>query len=102
MEATMKSWVNRNNELYIRVKDIVNKYDPINLLKCGAPEDEYEPEVIDILNRCHFLRKEIILEEVEQIFIHWFTLPLYNEKTLKKMCNELFETFNKNLEEQAL
>jgi len=41
--------------LFLEVREIINKSDPIGLLKQGAPDDEYEKEVQEIiagLNKC--------------------------------------------------
>lgn len=38
-----------------RVREIVNRHDPIGLMACGCPEDEYDPEVtriVPLLDRC--------------------------------------------------
>ena len=35
--------------LFLKVKDIINKSDPIGLLGQGAPDDEYEKEIQEII-----------------------------------------------------
>lgn len=34
---------------FARVREIVNRHDPIGLMACGCPEDEYDPEVVRIV-----------------------------------------------------
>ncbi|WP_211656067.1 hypothetical protein [Planococcus alpniumensis] len=34
---------------YIFVKSIIDEWDPIGLLDLGCPEDEYNPEIKDIV-----------------------------------------------------
>jgi hypothetical protein len=54
----MKSWVNHNNELYAKVKDIVLKHDNFGYIESGTMEEYYEPVIIDTLNRCMYLNKK--------------------------------------------
>lgn len=42
--------------LFIKIKEIINEFDPINLLKQGMPGDEYEGEIQSIvggLSKCN-------------------------------------------------
>ena len=51
-----------------QVRAIVNAVDPIGLIAMGAPEDEYDPEVADLVR----LRGHVRADEVVQVFVRWF------------------------------
>jgi hypothetical protein len=36
---------------FLAVRTVVNREDPVGLLDAGAPEDEYDPEVGDLIKR---------------------------------------------------
>jgi len=61
---------NGSNIDYIR--DIVNKYDPIGLLAGGAPEDEYEQEVVRIANILRYSEDDLT-EKIYQVFAKQFS-----------------------------
>ena len=95
-----QDWVNRENELFIKVKNIVNKWDMYTLLVMGAPENEYEDEIIDILNRCSFVYsiKSMIIN-LKSIFGYWSS-EKFTDENFEGMAEELVELFitenNKN------
>lgn len=64
---------------YFKLKQIINKNDPFGLLRMGAPENEYEPEVNSILKR---LKKQQSEDEVKNIVLEEFT-RWFGEETLK-------------------
>ena len=37
--------------LHLRIREIVNHFDPVRLIACGCPDDEYDPEIRPILRR---------------------------------------------------
>jgi hypothetical protein len=52
--------------------DIINKYDPINLLSMGCPENEYDLEVATIIIQLnHEMSVEEICEVVKEDFAMW-------------------------------
>jgi hypothetical protein len=53
---------------FLAVRTVVNREDPIGLLGMGAPEDEYDPEVRDLVK----WRKAVTAEQVGAIFMRWF------------------------------
>ena len=65
--------VKRYKSLRKRVSKLINAHDPIGLIACGAPPDEYDPEVGTILPR---LRTASAPTEVQAIiheeFVRWF------------------------------
>ena len=69
----MKDWVNKESLLYKKTKEVVNKNDPMELMEI-CPDDEYEPEIIDILNRCSYLINiNEIKKELYEIFVYWYS-----------------------------
>ena len=68
----MKDWINKESLLYKNTKEVVNKIDIMKLIHM-CPDDEYESEIIDILNRCKYLRNvNEIKERLYEIFLYWF------------------------------
>jgi hypothetical protein len=59
--------------LYARVKRAVNATDPMGLLRAGAPDDEYHPEINEITHRlADCLTRSQTLTTVHQVFMKWF------------------------------
>lgn len=58
---------------YIVVKSIIDEWDPIGLLNLGCPEDEYDPEIKDIVALLPNVKSvdELALR-IRQVFIKWF------------------------------
>lgn len=56
------------SEYFLRVRAVVNAVDPVGLIALGCPEDEYDPEVRDIVR----LGERVTAEEVLNVFIRWF------------------------------
>ena len=46
----------------------MNREDPVGLLGMGAPEDDYDPEVRDLVK----WRKAVTAEQVSAVFLRWF------------------------------
>lgn len=46
----------------------VSEVDPIGLLACGCPDDEYDPEVEDLIK----WREPVTPERVAEVFVRWF------------------------------
>ena len=70
---------------YLILKKIINENDPVGLLAMNAPEDEYDPEINNILKK---LTKNYTLEDIKKIvfeeFIKWF-----GKNTLKNCEQQL-------------
>lgn len=58
---------------FAELRSIINRHDPIGLLKIGAPKDEYEPEVKTIIVQ---LKTEMTEKQVHDLiyqeFLRWF------------------------------
>lgn len=60
--------------LHIAVRAIINKRDPEGLLEIGAPEDEYDSEVADLVTLVKG-SAPITADAVAAIFDRWFGIP---------------------------
>lgn len=55
------------------VQEVINQHDPIGLLRGGAPEDEYTPEINDIAGRISRQHFNGDYEDcVREVFSYWF------------------------------
>ena len=81
-------------ELFYKIQKIVNEYDPMHLIKCGAPEDEYLPEVGQIFEYKRLnqnIQKELFIENIKLIFVESFSANYeidedqFNEMAIKIM-----------------
>ncbi|QUH19961.1 hypothetical protein [Alkaliphilus sp. B6464] len=90
----MKNWINTEADIFIKAKEIVNKYDVADLLT-SAPEDEYESEIVDILNRCwHITDVNVMSDKLEGIFDYWFTKNAYDDRKIPNLAKDLTNLFN--------
>lgn len=53
---------------FLDVRDLINTEDPIGLIAMGAPEDEYDPEIEDLIK----WREPVSSEAVAEVFLRWF------------------------------
>lgn len=61
------------NRVLCAVRPIINKWDPMRLLKIGAPEDEYEGEITHIAYSSYRMTNSRITGEVVyEVFCHEF------------------------------
>jgi len=68
-----------DKQLSTRVKSVVNKADPIGLLRMGAPDDEYHPEIDEIACRlpepeCRTVAQTHTM--VHRVFVRWFSASI--------------------------
>jgi hypothetical protein len=53
---------------FLAARTVVNREDPLGLLEAGAGEDEYDPEVRDLVKSPGALTAD----QVSGVFLHWF------------------------------
>ena len=53
---------------FLAARIVVNREDPVGLLGMGAPEDEYDPEVKDLVK----WHEAVTADQVRAIFLRWF------------------------------
>ncbi len=85
----------KKKAIRIKLKKIVNKYDPIDLIKIGCPEDEYDPEIERILPLLSKIKnKKELLDKVYLVFVKMFDKSIAGPKNkYKKISEELFLLF---------
>ena len=65
-----------DKQLFARVKRAVNSADPIALLRAGAPDDEYDPEIDEITHRLSECTTRAQTQTtVHRVFVKWFGGP---------------------------
>ncbi len=75
-----------------KVKEIVNKYDPIGLLKMGCPADEYDPEIKKITPLLKkYVNKKDFHDKVYDVFVEMFDKKIAGfKKEYKKLSDEIY------------
>ncbi|MCC8438709.1 YugE family protein (plasmid) [Brevibacillus sp. M2.1A] len=59
------------------VKKVINDWDPMDLLEIGAPTDEYESEVEEIVKVLQdTIDANELAEEIKQVFVRYFSQSL--------------------------
>lgn len=53
---------------FLAARAVVNEVDPVGLIGMGCPDDEYDPEVEDLVAS----RRPVTPEGVAEVFIQWF------------------------------
>jgi len=53
---------------FLAARTVVNREDPIGLLRMGAPEGEYDAEVRDLIR----WRTAVTTDQVSAVFLRWF------------------------------
>lgn len=57
----------------LELRNIVNKVDPINLIRIGCPDDEYDGEAHEILGLIPEAKSlEQLTELIHAVFVKWF------------------------------
>ena len=66
---------------FILVKEVVDEWDPIGLLGMGCPDDEYDPEIKDIVQLLSNIKTvDELTRVIQKVFIKWFEEDLTIEK----------------------
>lgn len=78
-------------ELYRKIRIILQKEDPYNLIKMGSPDDEYDEEISNIIIQLKLAaNKEDFLIRIENLLTDSFEAQLDN-KTMKNLVDQIFE-----------
>lgn len=79
------------DEAYAAVRRVVNEHDPEGLLEMGAPEDEYDPEVTDLV-RLVLRGDSLDPRDVIATWARWFGEGVgFRREPLKRVATELQE-----------
>lgn len=57
---------------YAQLEKIINHHDPLGLIHAGAPINEYEPEIKDLLNRRNEQSSGLDWTIIRTVFEFWF------------------------------
>jgi hypothetical protein len=58
---------------YSSVKKAIDEWDPIGLLGMGCPDDEYDPEIRDIVRLLSEINSlDELAVGIQKVFIKWF------------------------------
>jgi len=80
----------KGSEVFRAVRKVVNKHDILNILSANTDieeDDEYDAEVIEIINRCWYLEEvESIYEALRSIFEYWFWDGCCSEDALMSLA----------------
>lgn len=53
---------------FLAVREVVNAEDPVGLIALDCPDDEYDPEIEDLIK----WRTEVSAAKVSEVFLRWF------------------------------
>gem|GEM_PF-3996983 len=69
----------------------VNQTDPMGLLSIGAPEDEYEPEIRDLLEGLADAWPDpmAVLRLCESVFNHFFGARSVNTRRIRRLAGRI-------------
>jgi Domain of unknown function (DUF1871) len=55
------------------IKEVINEWDPIGLLDDGEPDDEYTPEIRDIVQLLTSIKSvDELAVIIHKVFLKWF------------------------------
>jgi hypothetical protein len=74
---------------YEQIEKIINQHDPIGLLRMGAPTNEYEPEIKDLMNRRNECFSGLDWVEIKMVFESWFYENCISKEQAKAMERDL-------------
>lgn len=68
------------SELFVRIKEETNACDPEGLIRRGAPDDEYEPEVQELVARIREVDRDASDARLARdVFERWFGPKTYRD-----------------------
>lgn len=86
-----RSGAKRYAEAVAAVREVINRLDPIGLIAIGAPEDEYDSEVTDLV-RLVMRPQEFNEDEVDAVWRRWLGddyATMHNVHSLPDQAREL-------------
>lgn len=89
----------KKSEIFRAVRKVVNKRDILNILSANTDieeDDEYDAEVIEIINRCWYLDEvESVYEALKSVFEYWFWEGCCSEGELMDMAAEIIDVIKR-------
>ncbi|RSL28923.1 DUF1871 family protein [Salibacterium salarium] len=83
---------------FIIVKEVINDWDPLGLLDMGEPDDEYVPEIRDVVHLLSNIKSvDELAVEIHKVFVKWFGEDLTDsiEYTIEKCYPVALKIWNK-------
>ncbi len=79
---------------FLGLRNIINKIDPIGLISLHCPDDEYDPEVNEILKIIPDSRSvQQLADMIHSVFIKWFDPQLAkNYEDYHRIAELIWET----------
>ena len=79
------------------IKKIINKYDPVHLIKMGASDDEYASEIytlFKLIDHSQHLNVQELKGIIMQVFIEYFDKEIVtrNSDLYEKIANEILDS----------
>ena len=65
---------------FYKLRDIINSIDPLNLFCLGCPNDEYEYEVMEIMQKCLIVKGDVDAIKIAEEIIESEICNLYFEE----------------------
>jgi len=89
---------------YFVLRSIINEADPVGLLNSGAPEDEYDPEVRDILLGLpgYFINAQKVGHLVVRVFDSWFSPGTVSEDEGQRIGDAIYTKLRELLRPEDL
>ena len=76
------------------IKQIVNDVDPIGLISGGAPEDEYESEIVSVISLINDKRDTNKVDQIISIFNESFGQEVGDSKQYELMANKILQALS--------
>lgn len=72
---------------FLKIKRVIDRWDPVNLLTIGCPLDEYDFEIKKILESCAFNSIDELSKIIYDVFIDSFGSDIFskNQMIVKKL-----------------
>lgn len=75
--------------LHAAVREILNREDPIGLIGIGAPADEYDPELREILPKVKECKSvESLVTMIHAVFVKWFDKETAGAREISFYCSK--------------
>ncbi len=75
-----------------RIREVINRHDPIGLIAYGCPSDEYDPEIQKIIPKIKIAKSVLELHDsVYSIFCEMFNKNIAgNRREYRELSEELY------------
>lgn len=74
---------------YTQLEEIINRHDPLGLIGAGAPINEYEPEINDLLRRRNNRSSSLNWNIIQTVFELWFYPGCISKETAQEIEKDI-------------